>query len=63
MPEFVCYFQMDGSTYSMNIIADDMADAVRRVCAIRESLELQGELGGTIPADDSIPRPRLYDET
>jgi hypothetical protein len=52
MITYCCEFEMDGRRYCQNIEAENGDDAEKRVAAIRESMTLLGELGGSIPATD-----------
>lgn len=45
---FVCHYQHDGTTWSLNIDAYDWADAEARVKKLGY-LKLDGELMGTVP--------------
>lgn len=46
---YVCRYYHKGSWWSINIMAEDVADAEARVAKLG-NLQLQGELMGTIPA-------------
>jgi hypothetical protein len=47
---YLLSYDMDGSSWSTQIVAYDEADAEARVAAMRETLRMDGQLFAAIPA-------------
>lgn len=47
---FLLSYEMDGKQWSTQVWAYDFADAEARVAAMRESLKVDGQLFGQVPA-------------
>jgi uncharacterized protein with HEPN domain len=50
MLTYCCEFEMDGHRYVQNIEAESFEDAEKRIEAIKQSMVLLGEFGGSVPA-------------
>ena len=52
---FALSYKLGSSTYGIQLVAYDVDDAAAKVAAMRESLELQGQIYSMIPAEPPPP--------